>query len=130
MRVVERFFAHGYEFAFVAGGAARFGKPGDGRWPEYVLVAFEYALDVGLEGIVIIDGYVFLKIGDAVYLVEFVFFAVFCKLCRADKVVEYLLLGINRVVHEIIYCALAQLDETFECRTDDAQLLMVNLLKS
>ena len=120
MVIIERFFTYGYKLAFIAGGAAGLGKPGNGRWPEDILAAFENALDIGFQGFVIVDRYVFLKIADAVYMLELVLFTVFRELRRAYEVVEYLLLRINRVVHKVIYCALAQPDKTFECRTDDA----------
>ena len=63
-------------------------------------------------------------------MLKVVFFAILGELGRADEVVKYLLLGIYRVVHEVIYCALAQLDETFECRTDDTHILNSKFLNS
>ena len=120
MVIIQRLFANGYELALIAGGAAAFGEPLDGGGPEYVLAALEDALYVWLQAFVVVDRYFFLIVADTVYMLEFVFLAVFGELRRAYKVIEHLLLRVYGIVHEVINSALAQLDEPFECRTDDA----------
>src|SRR5690606_5670956 len=107
MVVVQRLFADGYELTFIAGGAAAFGKPADGRGPEHILLTFKSPVNVRVRAIGIILWDTLLEISYSADMLKIMLRTVFSKLGRAYQMVEYLPVCIYRVQHEVVYRALA-----------------------
>ena len=61
MIILQAFFTDGNEFTFIAGGAAAFGEPVDGRIPEQVFFPLHDPLYIWFEVIIFMDGYSFFK---------------------------------------------------------------------
>ncbi|MCY1542343.1 hypothetical protein D9M68_780860 [compost metagenome] len=104
MCIVQGFFTNGNKFALIAGRTATFGKPVDRCVPEYILLPVKDMLYIRFYIIILLYRYALLKFFNSIDGIKAIFFTKISKLCRADKIIKYLFLGINRIKHKIIHC--------------------------
>ena len=100
MTFLKRLLAYRDEFAFIIGGSRRFGKTLDLSWPENVLLSLPQPVNIGFEGIIIIQGYAAPEFLIGLDRPEIILFSEFGVFGRLKQFTKPLLLHFHRVLHE------------------------------
>jgi hypothetical protein len=103
MAVLKAFVGNGNEFAFIAGSAAAFGEPEYGSIPQEVLLTLHNTLNVGLQIFIFMNRHCLFEGPYIEQSRKIILSAKLSVLGRCNQVLQYLALGIGRVIFPPVY---------------------------